>query len=102
MLRRMNDSSTIVKRLPRIATIRRFTALQPRRPARRRLVSLPWPPASGLAMYDGEKLKRLSRQREKRSPDGERPVPFVTASGRPVRRVYDPTDGAELGYGPDR
>ena len=53
-------------------------------------------------MYDGEKLKRLSRQREKRSPDasadGERPGPFVTASGRPVRRVYDPTDIADLDY----
>src|SRR3990170_2431382 len=57
-------------------------------------------------MYDAEKLKRLSRQREKRSPDGaqtggrppERPGPFVTASGRPVRRVYDPTDIADLDY----
>src|SRR3990172_9209431 len=49
-------------------------------------------------MYDGEQLKRLSRQREKRPPDGERPGPFVTASGRPVHRVYDPTDVAELDY----
>src|SRR3989304_6021286 len=49
-------------------------------------------------MYDGERLKRLSRQHEKRSPDGERPGPFVTASGRPVRRVYDPTDVADLDY----
>jgi methylmalonyl-CoA mutase N-terminal domain/subunit len=49
-------------------------------------------------MYDADKLKRLSQQRDKRSIDGERPGPFVTTSGRPVRRVYDPTDVADLDY----
>ncbi len=60
-------------------------------------------------MYDRDKLKRLSQKRkaqEERSGDGaqtggrppERPGPFVTASGRPVRRVYDPPDVADLDY----
>jgi len=49
-------------------------------------------------MYDAEQLKRLSQQREKRSADGERRGPFVTASGRPVRRVYDPADVGDLDY----
>src|SRR3990172_3170732 len=49
-------------------------------------------------MYDAEKLKRISQRRDKPSADGERPGPFVTNSGRHVRRVYDPTDVAELDY----
>jgi len=52
-------------------------------------------------MYDREKLKRLSQKRaewNQRSGDSGRPGPFVTTSGRPIRRVYDPTDAAELDY----
>ena len=52
-------------------------------------------------MYDREKLKPLSQKRkaqEERSQNSERPGPFVTTSGRPVRRVYDPTDVAEHDY----
>src|SRR3970040_39996 len=49
-------------------------------------------------MYDAEELKRLSQQRKTRPTDGERPGPFVTASGRPVRRVYDPSDVGDLDY----
>ncbi|MCH7836140.1 MAG: methylmalonyl-CoA mutase family protein [Chloroflexi bacterium] len=68
-------------------------------------------------MYDRDDLKRLSRKRKaweerfenspQTDPDGppsgggnppERPDPFVTTSGRPVRRLYDPTDVAELDY----
>ncbi|MFB3092938.1 MAG: methylmalonyl-CoA mutase, partial [Dehalococcoidia bacterium] len=52
-------------------------------------------------MYDREKLKPLSQKRkaqEERSENSERPGPFVTTSGRPVRRVYDPTDVAEHDY----
>ncbi|MEE8347335.1 MAG: methylmalonyl-CoA mutase family protein, partial [Dehalococcoidia bacterium] len=55
-------------------------------------------------MYDHNKLERLSQKRaewEKRCADGERPGPFVTTSGRPVRRVYDPTDVAQLDYDRD-
>ena len=52
-------------------------------------------------MYDREKLKRLSQKRtewNQRSGDSERAGPFTTTSGRPVRRVYDPTDLADLDY----
>ena len=52
-------------------------------------------------MYDRKKLERLSQKRaawEARCGDGERPGPFATTSGRPVRRVYDPTDLADLDY----
>jgi len=52
-------------------------------------------------MYDPEKLKPLSQKRkaqEERSQNSERPGPFVTTSGRPIRRVYDPTDVAEYDY----
>ncbi len=52
-------------------------------------------------MHDRDKLKRLAQKRaewEKRPGDSERPGPFVTTSGRPVRRVYDPKDVAELDY----
>lgn len=52
-------------------------------------------------MHDRDKLKRPAQKRtewEKRPGDSERPGPFVTTSGRPVRRVYDPKDVAELDY----
>jgi methylmalonyl-CoA mutase N-terminal domain/subunit len=52
-------------------------------------------------MYDSEKLKRLSQKRtqwNQRSGDSERAGPFITTSGRPVRRVYDPADLADLDY----
>jgi len=52
-------------------------------------------------MYDREKLKRLSQKRaewDQRSGDSERAGPFITTSGRPVRRVYEPTDLADLDY----
>jgi len=52
-------------------------------------------------MYDREKLKRLSQKRtewNQRSGDSERAGPFTTTSGRPVRRVYEPTDLADLDY----
>jgi methylmalonyl-CoA mutase N-terminal domain/subunit len=52
-------------------------------------------------MYDREQLKRLSQKGTKwneRSGDGERAGPFITTSGRPIRRVYDPTDVADLDY----
>jgi len=52
-------------------------------------------------MYDREKLKRLSQKRtewNQRSGDSERAGPFTTTSGRPVRRVYDPADLADLDY----
>jgi methylmalonyl-CoA mutase N-terminal domain/subunit len=45
-------------------------------------------------------LKDLRRQWEERvERDGrERPSLFTTASGRPVRRLYDPTDVADIDY----
>jgi methylmalonyl-CoA mutase N-terminal domain/subunit len=52
-------------------------------------------------MYDPDTLSRLARKRaesEGSSDNGERPGPFVTTSGRPVRRVYDPTDLPDLDY----
>jgi methylmalonyl-CoA mutase N-terminal domain/subunit len=52
-------------------------------------------------MYDREKLKRLAEKRaewNERSEDGERAGTFITTSGRPIRRVYDPTDLGELEY----
>ena len=52
-------------------------------------------------MYDREKLKRLSQKRaewNQRSGDSERAGSFITTSGRPVRRVYEPTDLADLDY----
>jgi methylmalonyl-CoA mutase N-terminal domain/subunit len=33
-----------------------------------------------------------------RSVDGERSGPFVTASSRPIRRLYDPSDTSEIDY----
>ena len=57
-------------------------------------------------MFDQEKLKHLSQGRAtwERRIEGsgtEREGPFVTTSGRPVRRVYDPTDVAALDYDQD-
>jgi methylmalonyl-CoA mutase N-terminal domain/subunit len=52
-------------------------------------------------MYDREKLKRLSekrRQWNQRSGDSERADSFITTSGRPIRRLYDPTDLSDLDY----
>jgi len=54
-------------------------------------------------MYDRTKLKALSQRRaawEKRSGDGgqERSTRFMTTSGRPIRRLYDPTDVAAMDY----
>jgi methylmalonyl-CoA mutase N-terminal domain/subunit len=53
--------------------------------------------------FDRAELKRLSEQRseweEKVAKNGlERPALFTTASGRPIRRLYDPTDVAGLDY----
>ncbi len=51
-------------------------------------------------MFDGEKLKRLAQRRaawEKKANE-ERPGPFMTTSGRPIRRLYDPTDVPGLDY----
>ena len=52
-------------------------------------------------MYDRAKLKRLNEKRmewNERSEDGERAGRFITTSGRPIRRVYDPTDLEDLEY----
>ena len=54
-------------------------------------------------MYDPAKLKHLAARRaawEKRTNDGsqERRQAFMTTSGRPVRRLYDPLDTAKLDY----
>ena len=54
-------------------------------------------------MYDPAKLKALSQRRaawEKRTQGGdqERPQRFITTSGRPVRRLYDPSDVAASDY----
>ena len=52
-------------------------------------------------MYDRAKLKRLNEKRtewNERSEDGERASRFITTSGRPIRRVYDPTDLEDLEY----
>ncbi|MBI2912752.1 MAG: methylmalonyl-CoA mutase, partial [Chloroflexi bacterium] len=51
-------------------------------------------------MYDRERLEELSRKRalwEQRS-DAERRQPFMTTSGRPIRRLYGPTDVPDLDY----
>ncbi|MCH8994761.1 MAG: methylmalonyl-CoA mutase family protein [Chloroflexi bacterium] len=57
-------------------------------------------------MFDREKLQKLSRKRAawERSVEesgAERDDLFVTTSGRPVRRLYDPTDVADLDYDRD-
>ena len=57
-------------------------------------------------MFDREKLQHLSRKRAawERSVEesgAERDDLFVTTSGRPVRRLYDPTDVADLDYDRD-
>jgi len=51
-------------------------------------------------MYDAGKVNRISQNRKAQdaSLDGEREAPFVTTSGRPVRRLYDPTDAGHLDY----
>ena len=51
-------------------------------------------------MYDRGKLKRLAEKRaaQEMQLDGERVGPFMTTSGRPVRRLYDPTDLPGLDY----
>ncbi len=61
------------------------------------VVSLRWV----FNMYDRQKLKRLNEKRTRwnqRSGDSERAGPFITTSGRPIRRVYDPTDLGDLDY----
>jgi len=54
-------------------------------------------------MYDPTKLKALSQRRaawKKRIDDGdrERRERFVTTSGRPIERLYDPNDIAAIDY----
>ncbi len=51
-------------------------------------------------MYDPAKIKSLAQKKaaQEAAIDGERPGPFMTTSGRPVRRVYDPTDLPDLDY----
>ncbi len=54
-------------------------------------------------MYDPAKMKALSQRRaawEKRIEDGdqERQERFTTTSGRPVERLYDPSDIAAIDY----
>jgi methylmalonyl-CoA mutase N-terminal domain/subunit len=54
-------------------------------------------------MYDPTKLKALSRRRaawDKRIGDGnqERRERFITTSGRPIQRLYDPNDIAAVDY----
>jgi len=54
-------------------------------------------------MYDPTKLKALSQRRaawKKRIDDGdqERQERFVTTSGRPIERLYDPSDIAAIDY----
>jgi len=51
-------------------------------------------------MYDRERLKKLSqaRARWQQRADQEPPGPFMTTSGRPIRRLYDPTDVPDLDY----
>jgi methylmalonyl-CoA mutase N-terminal domain/subunit len=50
-------------------------------------------------MYSRETVERLKAKRAAEPPDdGGRPGPFVTTSGRPVRRVYDPSDLEDLDY----
>jgi methylmalonyl-CoA mutase N-terminal domain/subunit len=51
---------------------------------------------------DNEEKARGAAQKgsveEERADDGERPAPFVTTSGRPIRRVYGPSDLTGLEY----
>ena len=54
-------------------------------------------------MLEQEKLVGLKRHRqeweERVAREGvERPGPFTTISGRPIRRLYDPTDVADVDY----
>jgi methylmalonyl-CoA mutase N-terminal domain/subunit len=54
-------------------------------------------------MFDPGKLKDLSQRRaawDKRSSDGEqeRRKSFITTSGRPIQRLYDPNDTAAMDY----
>src|SRR3990172_8990953 len=55
---------------------------------------------TGLPMYDRDKVEKLSQKRAQwqQGGDNERPGPFMTTSGRPIRRLYYPTDIAELDY----
>jgi methylmalonyl-CoA mutase N-terminal domain/subunit len=59
-------------------------------------------PEGEEAMYDPAKLKRLAEKRaawEKRTNGSqERRQAFMTTSGRPIRRLYDPVDTAKLDY----
>jgi methylmalonyl-CoA mutase N-terminal domain/subunit len=54
-------------------------------------------------MYDDETLRRLAEARAAAGadPPGERDAPFVTTSGRPVNRVYDPGDVEASDYARD-
>ncbi len=54
-------------------------------------------------MYDREQVKKLAARRagQEGLANGERPGPFMTTSGRPIRRVYDPTDLPGLDYEDD-
>src|SRR3990172_9573454 len=56
--------------------------------------------ATGLPMYDRDKVEKLSRKRAQmqQGSDNERPGPFMTTSARPIRRLYVPTDIADLDY----
>ena len=51
-------------------------------------------------MYDGSALNKLKQRRARagRDTNGERPGPFMTTSGRPIRRLYDPADLPDLDY----
>ena len=49
-------------------------------------------------MRDVDKSKPLNDSRADSRVDGERQGPFITASGRKVRRVYEPADVAGLDY----
>ena len=54
-------------------------------------------------MYDRTHLERLKTQREAfdrkvEASGAEREAAFVTSSGRPIRRLYGPTDVPDLDY----
>ena len=53
-------------------------------------------------MYDSETMKRLAGKRPRTDESAsEGPGPFMTTSGRPIRRIYDPSDVAGLDYEQD-
>ena len=57
-------------------------------------------------MYDKEALRRLAEEgaaweRHVEAQGSERPGPFMTVSGQPVKRLYSPTDVADLDYDRD-